>query len=572
MESGIENFSQGRPDLSTQHEKPYDHDGIDNLTLSEDVGLESPEDETPGRYWTSLWLRKPTLLALIALFTALVASLVVLLIVERAHDGIRPTLSSNRYAWTYGPTAVLVVVLSLWRQVDYYCKLMQPWQEMHESPKDADNSLMLDYVSPILITSWIKAVRRRHIPVVASIAGFTIMKLIILFSTGLLVLTPTVLTRPQPLALTTSFTMDEFWKTVPDKGTVKADNQEIPTYSNISAESVYAYIRDIKDGDHGDNISLNNMVLQSFEIQGTPGLLRYTAEFDAFIPKMSCEIAQSTFQMSPPDDIMAVRFDSATCSVGAEHQTPLILGGTADFCDVDACPFFVTKFNLWRVNCSDVNASSSFTTIDINTSYDLRFALLMGNYTMETNYTDDGSPLASVFPPHEKAAVICKIDYSMEKATVLYNQKDGSIQVQHLVTTGHLNNLTGVMLGEIIHDALYASQNVSLSALSIDGPHTTMNLYYVLLRTLVGDQSIDRLLSAETLQSSACQVWSGIASHFVRESCIRITNVTSNATVTFVESRLHVGLVSVWAMISGFVLLIMLTICIMFTTYNDVVP
>ena len=197
MEPAIELTCLPGYHFSSKSARPSDHEISDLQALIEDSEQEFPENELPGRYWTSIWLRKPTLLALIALFTALVASLIVLLVVEQDDDGIRPTLSSNHYVWTYGPTAVLVIVLSLWRQVDYYCKLMQPWQEMSKSPKDADNSLLLDYISPPLLTSWVQAVQRRHIPVAASVAGFAIMKLIILFSTGLLVLTPTTVTGLQ---------------------------------------------------------------------------------------------------------------------------------------------------------------------------------------------------------------------------------------------------------------------------------------------------------------------------------------------------------------------------------------
>jgi hypothetical protein len=168
MKPRIDSNRSPEPDLSTQSATPYNNESIDTATLNDYVEPGSPEDETHGSYWTSIWLRRPTLLALVALFTALIASLIVLLTVEQAHDGIRPSLSSNHYAWTYGPTAVLIIVLSLWRQVDYYCKLMQPWQEMYKGPKDADNSLMLDYISPLMITSWIRAVRRGHIPVAVS--------------------------------------------------------------------------------------------------------------------------------------------------------------------------------------------------------------------------------------------------------------------------------------------------------------------------------------------------------------------------------------------------------------------
>jgi hypothetical protein len=65
-----------------------------------------------------VWLRRRTLLTFVGLFVVFDAALIILWRLNKAENGFRPTLSTNHYAWTYGPTAVLVIVLSLWRQVD----------------------------------------------------------------------------------------------------------------------------------------------------------------------------------------------------------------------------------------------------------------------------------------------------------------------------------------------------------------------------------------------------------------------------------------------------------------------
>jgi len=82
--------------------------------------------DTAREYWNPLWLRKSTLIALVALFVSLAVALVVLWFIDKAQKGFPIMLTSNHYAWTYGPTAVLVVVISFWRQVEYHCKMMQP--------------------------------------------------------------------------------------------------------------------------------------------------------------------------------------------------------------------------------------------------------------------------------------------------------------------------------------------------------------------------------------------------------------------------------------------------------------
>jgi hypothetical protein len=100
---------------------------------------------------------------------------------------------------------VLVCVLAFWRQVDYYCKLMQPWQELRKGQVDAERSILLNYLSPMHTTSLVQAVRHRHAPIAASISGFIVLKANILLSTGVLVLTPVESTGPQPFTLNTRF-------------------------------------------------------------------------------------------------------------------------------------------------------------------------------------------------------------------------------------------------------------------------------------------------------------------------------------------------------------------------------
>lgn len=504
--------------FSSKTATPPNNENSDTQALIEDVEYDFPENELPGRFWTSIWLRKQTLLALISLFTALIASLVVLWTMDQAHDGIHPVLSSNHYVWTYGPTAVLVVVLSLWRQVDYYCKLMQPWQEMYKSPKDAENSLLLDYVSPTLITSWVRAVHRRHIPVVASISGFAIMKLIILLSTGLLTLTPTTMTGLQGITLTTAFGADAFWNTIHSNGTLSDigfSSAYTQTYSGVSAEPVYAYVKLLTDQSHGPDysVSANNMVFQSFEPQETTELLSVVTEVDAFVPNVSCEITKTAFRQlsndfDPDDDddndsddsdgfssdnYLAVRLNSTTCSVGAEHQTSLVLQNNPVYCPNNTCPPSSVRYDFWRVNCSELAESSSYTTIDVNTPYDFQFALLVSNSTINAFFSEEGATTVHEAVPPEAAAVICEIDYSVARATILRDMINGSVQVQSLTASRQLNNFTGIMLGEIMHDALWASQDLDMRD-HVEKPQdlkttaqVTVPLYYVMLRTLVGE-------------------------------------------------------------------------------------
>ena len=72
---------------------------------------------------------------------------------------------------------VLVVIMSMWKQVDYWCRIMMPWQEMNNGPSSPETSLLLDYVSPIHVSSLWTAAKNKHWVIVASTFGSLILKL-----------------------------------------------------------------------------------------------------------------------------------------------------------------------------------------------------------------------------------------------------------------------------------------------------------------------------------------------------------------------------------------------------------
>ena len=97
-------------------------------TRQEYVPLQSDGDDQPDSgkpirnrrtSWNPPFLRKRTLGTFALLFAAIAAALQILHSVSQKNQGIANSDDSKRYLWTYGPTAILVLVTSLWRQVDY---------------------------------------------------------------------------------------------------------------------------------------------------------------------------------------------------------------------------------------------------------------------------------------------------------------------------------------------------------------------------------------------------------------------------------------------------------------------
>lgn len=164
---------------------------------------------------------------------------------------------------------------------------------MHRGATNAAQSVLLDYVSPMNITSFTRAVRYRHIPVAASITGFATLKLIILFSTGLLVLTPTSVSDMSPATITTKFNGASFWDTIPDDDYTINTMQGISTYKNVSASPVHTYLG-LLDGEISDpRGTVDGKAFQYFEAATHPNLSSISLRVIAFIPNITCEVAKT---------------------------------------------------------------------------------------------------------------------------------------------------------------------------------------------------------------------------------------------------------------------------------------
>lgn len=76
--------------------------------------------------------------------------------------------------------------MSIWTQIAYWGKLLQPWQELKRAPTSAEQSVLLDYISPILPINLWKAGHLRHTAVLLTIYFGLIMELVKVASIGLL--------------------------------------------------------------------------------------------------------------------------------------------------------------------------------------------------------------------------------------------------------------------------------------------------------------------------------------------------------------------------------------------------
>lgn len=239
------------------------------------------------------------------------------------------------------------------------------------------------------------------------------------------------------------------------------------------------------------------MVFESFGAAAVADPVTVSANVSVFVPRASCEIAWPTTRLLG-SVFMLVQLDSDICSEGAEHQDRIYVNTNNDSC-TDDCMSFVT-YNLWRVNRSTTQDSSSASPLDVNTPYNFWFALLVGNMSLEPLACDDHGGQEIRKPVLRQAAsVVCSVDYTMHKSTVLYNNTGNQFSIDHMHLLPNFDDLTGTTLEEMIFTALAGSTGLALDEY---GDNAFLGAadptQFIMLQTLNETRSMDRLLSEET--------------------------------------------------------------------------
>lgn len=115
-------------------------------------------------------LRRTTFTTFTVFLLALIAALEVLLRLSDAHSGFSLPRTA-RFALTYLPVALVILIGWLWQILDLEVKKLVPWVVLSKAPATAEDSLLLDYVGANQFTVLRQAFSRHHHRVVLTVIG-----------------------------------------------------------------------------------------------------------------------------------------------------------------------------------------------------------------------------------------------------------------------------------------------------------------------------------------------------------------------------------------------------------------
>jgi hypothetical protein len=535
--------------------------------------------------WTSRWLAKPALYAYIVLFTVLWISLIAIWIVIDKQHGLRLALSSNHYAWTYGPTAVLVVVVSLWRQVDYHCKALQPWSEMSKGSCPASRSMLLDYVSPFQAISFVEAIKHQHWPVVFSILGFVILKLIVLSSTALLVATSTTLSSNFTVDFPDEFNGSTMWSNVVEDWIPTGMRSYDSAFSNISSDALSTYQKILEGTLLQPRNTLPDVAYQSFEPAETKAhLLGLEAVVPVFVPTVTCEIGTAatrgdvagnatSLQEDWSDLDIFIAVQSPTCPLQATNASAEI---EASYCVGQDCPPWKFSYAVNRVGCSKVVPRDRSAPWNVSDANDFRFAIVAMNISSDPHKFNFGAPQVQ-----GATAVVCKIDYAIHHTALSQDLESDQFHLSDDFgqPRGHLDNLTQLQLAELVFASIDSGPTVDSFWGNGFAPSLGITDKFFSLMLLATGLPMDTkylqlLLDPKKMAEAAETVFTGIAVQFFRQNFLHAakTPATGPALGTYLEDRLHLRMPSLWIMTVGFIVMTITTVGILVTVRHRVVP
>jgi len=140
------------------------------------------ESDTEFKQWKPVTLRRPFLLAVISITLGLLALVQVLVLYDQNHDGIlfAPKISElgagYLFLYRYMPTILAVTYAFVWHWIDIDTRRVEPYRQLSKpGGATGSNSLLLHYPTDLLAFVPMKALKRRHWPVVISASALLLI-------------------------------------------------------------------------------------------------------------------------------------------------------------------------------------------------------------------------------------------------------------------------------------------------------------------------------------------------------------------------------------------------------------
>ncbi|KAL7789153.1 hypothetical protein V8C37DRAFT_386857 [Trichoderma ceciliae] len=514
--------------------------------------------------WAPIWLTRAALIAFAAAFLSMVLATALLYHFSQQDHGISVQREANHYAWKYGPTAVLVVVGALWRQVDFATKILMPWEELMAGPSSANKTLLLDYLSPLLPIGLWMAIKNRHWAVAMSIIGQLLILGTTVFSTGLLILEPTVLTKKdENFQLSSKFQLNESMD--PTMAWVVGPGPA-QTYYGVNFYGLRYPPGTAQD-----------FVIPEFQVPSVAtSNLEYSVATDGLKVNYDCELlplTNGTQAFMPWRSIIApyivanvttrdCTIKGVTLAAGPDHGYYHERNATQNY----QAQFVVypcnSDFDFSREYIPPDNASLELQVYD--TTKDMR--LFMSVVDLRISPYNVSSSSSRYMYLHNVTAALCKPSYELGHFVVgVPNDVNGSAQAVLSTQVAAQQGLRTFPQGSLAMAVESTTNSWDLGNGGVDYVlSATVPTFFQLMSKKAGIESIRNFMDPDLLLSTGSDVFKGIAAQVLHQLVVQPANRTTTGSITYVEQRLRVKALSTGFMCGFLGLLVILSVAMIF--------
>ncbi|KAL7904247.1 hypothetical protein GGI35DRAFT_463719 [Trichoderma velutinum] len=511
--------------------------------------------------WAPIWLSRVTLIAFAITFLLMLLATALLYHFSEKNNGISVQREANHYAWKYGPTAILVVVGALWRQVDFANKILMPWEELRTGPSSADKTVLLDYISPLLPVSLWMAIKNRHWAVTLSLIGQVLILGTTISSTGLLILEPTQVSKgDQKFELSSKFQLDQ-----------SIDPNEAWGIGPGPAQTYYGinfYGLRYPPG------TAQDFIVPEFQVPSMAATnLDYTMNTDGIKVNYDCEIlplTNGTTVFMPWRSILApfivANVTTKDCNI---KGVTLAEGPDHDYYhDPNATQNYQAQFAVYPCN-ADWDFSKQYIPSNnislsqqvYNISKDMRLFMSVVDLRISAR---DQSP--GYMYLHNVTSALCKPSYEVGHFAVgAPSAINGSAHARFSTPVDTPNVLKTFTQGSLALGVISSTNLWQIGNGGVDYVlSATVPTFFQLLSKRAGVESIRSFMDPRLLVSTGSDVFKGIGTQVLHEVIVQPANRTATGSISYVEQRLHVKGLSTGFMCSFLGLLAILSVGMIF--------
>ncbi|KAH0283938.1 hypothetical protein KCU62_g8649, partial [Aureobasidium sp. EXF-3399] len=478
-------------------------------------------------------LRRDSLLGFSVILLGMIATLEYLLVFSWKDEKLATSYENERYLWKYGPTAGEYQTASeqpavYWGNLEYRVRILVPWKLMSDKPQPAEQSVLLDYVSPMQPVVLFSSARAKHWPVLTAAIGSILITALTVISTSLFAVEPILFTQYASMALSSRINNTLFDQNLIDSSPV------LSAMTLLSGNLSMAYPL-------GTNQQYATDMFGSDEANGT--LSARTATVKVATSSLECLrghiVGQSQFD--PEHSFLQVNVSDSSCDSGQLNVTVDQSNITTSlFQTTVSCPGDVTQMVLGfaRVKIPPYSGTNQGWDEVINDN---------------PRILNDSAILNSTI-------LFCKPTYSFEDADVTLDST-GIISIAKpktlLTPTTRPDPLQTVMSARKMIDGF---QKALIDAkVSVNGPDADFGVLLSALQAISPSREINRYEDSSHLETDTRELYSAACAQIVHQYMRTAASDKLTGAIVSTNSRLVLNRTSLHLLEAGLALLIFST-------------